>query len=109
MTKFYQCPALIAAIDMYHHRGQEDSKEIGQDQYLQLVEPGENAQVGEQEKHHQSGNRQPEGRKQHAQEACCQNNLFIASSLCHYTHFLSRATGNPNCSRYLATVRRATG
>ena len=54
-TQFYESPSLIAAVEMYHSRWQQDGEQVGQYEHLQLVVPGEDAHIAEEEQHDESG------------------------------------------------------
>ena len=81
MSQLYEVPSLIAAVEVNHHRGHEDGKEVNHREHLQLVGPREDAQVTEQEERHQSDEGQVERREQHAHDASSQDDFFLSFHL----------------------------
>ena len=49
-AQLYEVPSLKAPVEMNHHRRQQDGKEVDENEHLQLVNQGEDAQIAEQEK-----------------------------------------------------------
>ena len=103
VSQLDEVPALITAVEVYEQGGEENGEQIGQQQDLELVIPGEHAEVAEQKEHYQSDDGQIERCEDHAHDAGSQDELLFSF------HFLNLATGIPICSRYFVTVRRAMG
>ena len=78
MSQLNEVPALIAAIKVYEQGREENGEQIGQQQYLDFVAPGEHAEVAEQKEHCQSDDRQIERCKYHAHDASGQDDLLFS-------------------------------
>ena len=66
---------------MNHHRWQQDGKEVGHDEHLQLIKKREDAEITEEEQCYQPDNRQIERGKQHAHNTSRQNHLLFVPHL----------------------------
>ena len=103
MAKLDGRPSRILTIGMEQKGGEEDGTEIDDEQHRELIPPRQHRQIAEREQRYQPHNRQIIGGEKQAHHPCGQQNILLVHS------FLNLATGNPSCSRYLATVRRAIG
>ena len=103
MAKLDGRPSSILTIGMEQKGGEEDGTEIDDEQHRELIPPRQHRQIAEREQRYQPHNGEIIGREKQAHHPCGQQNILLVHS------FLNLATGNPSCSRYLVTVRRAIG
>lgn len=96
-------PALVTAVEVYQHGGDEYGEHIHHGEHESLIAGREHAEVGEEEQHCQSEDGQIERREDDAHHACGKDDGLVVHC------FLILATGMPSCSLYLAMVRRAIG
>ena len=101
-AQMHRLPTFHAPIGENQQLGQQDGQTVDQRQHAQLIAEGQDIQIGEHKQSQKTDQWHVKRTEQSGKEPGYQNNLFI-------THFLNLATGIPNCSRYLATVRRAMG
>lgn len=99
LPKLECAPAMNAAINVDAENRQAEGKEIDKGEQPQPEGQRKQIQVGEAEKNQRSDCRVVRRAEYSRKDACYEKNL---------SHFLMRLVGYPICSRYFATVRRAT-
>ena len=78
VTQLDEVPALIPAVEVDEQGGEEDGEQIGQQQHLNLVRPGEHAEIAERKEYYQSDDGQIEWREHHTHDASSQDELFLS-------------------------------